>query len=128
LLDSYDDIWRWSTTRVSEFWYEVYHHLQIKGENPPKSPNDVVDESVGMFPRPTWFKNTSVNFAENLLFPYPEIQNPDTTTAIIEASEAGVQQRVTWTQLRKRVAQFASALRAAGITKGDRIGGMVGIF
>ena len=80
--------------------------------------------SAPMFPRPTWFKETDVNFAENILFPAPEIENPDTTIAIIEASEAGVQQRVTWTELRHRVAQFASALRAAGITKGDRVGGM----
>ena len=76
-----------------------------------------------MFPRPTWFKNTCLNFAENLLFPSPEIENPDTSIAIIEASEHGVQQRITWTELRNRVAQFAAALRAAGVTKGDRVGG-----
>ena len=79
--------------------------------------------SLGMFPRPTWFGKTTLNFAENLLYPSPEIKDPDTQTAIIEASEAGVQQRVTWTELRNQVAQFATALRAAGITKGDRIGG-----
>jgi acetoacetyl-CoA synthetase len=77
-----------------------------------------------MFPRPSWFKDTEINFAENILFPSPEIVNPDTAIAIIEASEEGVQQRVTWTELRNRVAQFASALRAAGISKGDRVGGM----
>ena len=59
------------------------------------------------------------------MFPSPDIENPDTTIAIIEASEAGVQQRVTWTELRERVAQFAAALRAAGITEGDRVGGIV---
>jgi len=85
----------------------------------------VVDESLGMFPRPTWFKGTPLNFAENLLFPSPEIENPDTTIAIIEASEAGVQHRVSWTELRNRVSQFAAALRAAGVSKGDRVGGKV---
>jgi len=83
-----------------------------------------VDEAAGMFPRPTWFKDTSLNFAENLLFPTPEIEDPDTAIAVIEASENGVQQRVSWTELRNRVAQFAAALRAAGVTKGDRIGGI----
>jgi len=77
-----------------------------------------------MFPRPAWFRNTSLNFAENLLFPTPEIEDPDTAVAIIEASENGVQQRVTWTELRNRVGQFAAALRANGVTKGDRVGGM----
>ena len=82
-----------------------------------------MDESLPMFPRPTWFKNTCLNFAENLLFPSPEIENPDTAIAVIEASEHGVQQRITWTDLRYRVAKFAAALRAAGVTKGDRVGG-----
>lgn len=82
-----------------------------------------MDESLPMFPRPTWFENSRLNFAENLLFPYPEIENPDTAIAIIEASEHGVQQRITWTDLRHRVAHFAAALRAAGVTKGDRVGG-----
>ena len=76
-----------------------------------------------MYPRPTWFKGTRLNFAENLLYPSPEIEDPDTAIAIIEASEAGVQQRVTWTELRDRVAQFATALKAVGVTKGDRVGG-----
>jgi acetoacetyl-CoA synthetase len=124
LIDTYDDLWRWSTNQVPQFWYEIFHYLQIKGQNPPKSPEDVVDERLPMFPRPTWFKNTSINFAENLLFPTPEIEDPDHVTAIIEASEAGVQQRVTWTELRNRVAQFAAALKAAGVAEGDRVGGM----
>lgn len=99
--------------------------MQIKGVNPPTSPDDVVDENVpNMFPRPTWFKATQLNFAENLLFPAPEVQEPESTIAIIEASENGVQQRITWTELRNRVAQFAAALRACGVGKGDRVGGM----
>jgi acetoacetyl-CoA synthetase len=78
-----------------------------------------------MFPRPHWFSKTSVNFAENLLFPAPPIANPDTTIALIEASEDGVQQRITWTELRYRVAQFIAALRVAGVQEGDRIGGVL---
>ena len=80
-----------------------------------------------MFPRPTWFAVTTLNFAENVLFPSPEIENPNTTIAIIEPSEKGVQQRVSWTELRNRVAQFAAALRAAGVTEGDRIGGGISL-
>jgi acetoacetyl-CoA synthetase len=120
-------LWKWSVTHIADFWYEVFHFLHIRSQNPPTCPADVVDENARMFPRPTWFGSTSVNFAENLLYPYPEIENPDTTIVIIEASEAGVQQRVTWTELRERVAQFAAALRSAGITKGDRVGGIVRI-
>ena len=123
-IDAYDDLWRWSVDQVPQFWYEVFHFLEIKSQNPPEAPEDVVDMSLGMYPRPTWFGKSRLNFAENLLYPSPEIKHPDTQIAIIEASEAGVQQRVTWTELRDRVARFASALRAAGITKGDRVGGM----
>ena len=122
--DSYDDFWRWSTTHVSQFWLEAFNYLQVQSGNPPSTPRDVVDESLPMFPRPAWFNNTALNFAENVLFPTPAIESPDTTVAIIEATEKGVQQRVTWTELRTRVAQFASALRAAGVSEGDRVGGL----
>jgi acetoacetyl-CoA synthetase len=122
--DSYDDFWRWSTDHISQFWFDIFHYLKIKCENPPKSPEDVVDETLPIFPRPIWFKDTCLNFAEDVLFPSPEIEDPDTAIAIIEATEAGVQQRVTWTELRDRVAQFASALRAAGVSEGDRVGGI----
>jgi acetoacetyl-CoA synthetase len=125
MSDSYDDLWRWSITQVPQFWYEVFQYLQIKSQYPPESPEDVLDESLPMFPRPTWFAKTKLNFAENLLFPSREIENPDTTIAIIEASENGVQQRISWTELRNRVAQFVSALRAAGVTEGDRVGGII---
>jgi len=121
--DSYDDFWRWSTTQVSQFWLEAFSFLQIKSGNPPSTPEDAVDEALPMFPRPTWFQNTTLNFAENLLFPAPAIESPDTTVAIIEATEKGVQRRVTWTELRTRVAQFANALRVAGVSEGDRVGG-----
>lgn len=83
-----------------------------------------MDDSEGMFPRPIWFRNTSLNLAENLLFPSPEIECPDTAIAIIESNENGVLQRITWTELRHRVARFVTALRAAGIEKGDRVGGI----
>jgi len=122
-IDAYNDLWRWSVEQVPQFWYEVFHFLEIKSHEPPKGAEDVVDMSLGMYPRPSWFGKTTLNFAENLLYPSPQIENPDTQIAIIEASEKGVQQRITWTELRNRVAQFASALRAAGVTKGDRVGG-----
>jgi acetoacetyl-CoA synthetase len=125
LTDSYHDLWQWSISQVPQFWYEVFEYLNIKADNPPKSPADVVDETLPIFPRPTWFKDTSINFADNILFPSHEIENPDSQVAIIEATENGVEKRVTWTELRERVAQFACALKAAGITEGDRVAGVL---
>jgi acetoacetyl-CoA synthetase len=122
--DSYDDFWRWSTTQVADFWLETFNYLEIKAANPPSRPEDVVDEWLPIFPRPTWFGGASLNFAENLLFPAPAIEKPDSAVAIIEASEKGVQQRVTWTELRDCVALFATALRAVGVGEGDRVGGL----
>ena len=124
LEDSYDDFWRWSTTQVADFWLEAFVYLQIKSVNPPSRPEDVVDEALPIFPRPTWFGSTRLNFAENLLFPAPTIETPDSTVAIIEASEEGVQQRITWAELRDRVAQFAAALRTVGVSEGDRVCGL----
>jgi acetoacetyl-CoA synthetase len=123
IIDSYDELWQWSINNVPEFWLDVFNFLQIKSQNPPKSPEEVVDVSQEMFPRSPWFKNTTLNFAENILYPNPEIQDPDSAIAIIESTEAGVRQRISWSELRNRVAQFTAALRSAGVTEGDRIGG-----
>lgn len=111
-------------THIPEFWFEAFRFLQIKSQNPPECPKDVIDESLEMFPRPTWFGKTVLNFAENLLYPTPEIENPDDAIAIVEANETGVSRRISWVELRERVALFAAALRCAGVTKGDRIGGI----
>jgi acetoacetyl-CoA synthetase len=85
-----------------------------------------VDITAPMFPRPAWFAQSTLNYAENILFPSPEITNPENTTAIICATEEGVRQRLTWSELRRQVAFAVQGFKQAGISKGDRVGGILG--
>lgn len=75
-----------------------------------------------MFPRPAFFEDATLNFAENLLF--PSCNPRDDSCAVIEASESS-RNHVTWMELRERVRQCAVAMRALGVIQGDRVAGYV---
>ena len=73
-----------------------------------------------MFPRPSFFTGSELNFAENLLFP---VSDPDPkSTAIIAATE-DTREDVTWEDLRERVRVCAAAMKANGLKKDDRVTG-----
>ncbi|KAL8816655.1 MAG: hypothetical protein Q9191_008293, partial [Dirinaria sp. TL-2023a] len=82
----------------------------------------VVDEDAPMFPRPSFFRGSKLNFAENLLFPQCDPE-PD-SVAIIAANEDS-REHVTWNELREKVRRCAAAMRSIGVKEGDRIAGYV---
>lgn len=75
-----------------------------------------------MFPRPPFFKSAMLNFAENLLTPSC---NPDQDSFAVIAATEDSREYVTWKQLRQRVTRCAAALKALGVTPGDRVAGYV---
>ena len=75
-----------------------------------------------MFPRPAFFPNARLNFAQNLL--YPKCNPDDNSYAVIEANES-TRSYVTWRELRERVRELSVALRDLGVKEGDRIAGYV---
>jgi acetoacetyl-CoA synthetase len=91
----------------------------------------VVDENARIDSIPRWFEGLHINFAENLL--YSRVPGAPTSTrgtigkednkiAFTEVREGATEIRdVSWGQLRKGVARLASAMKAHGVKKGDRI-------
>ena len=75
-----------------------------------------------MFPRPSFFEGATLNFAENLL--YPKCNPAGSSCAVIEANELS-HNEVSWRELRERVRRCATALKATGISEGDRVAGYV---
>lgn len=75
-----------------------------------------------MFPRPAFFQDARLNFAENLL--YPKCNPDENSFAVIEANES-TRNHVTWRELRGRVREISVALRNLGIKKGDCVFGFV---
>ena len=75
-----------------------------------------------MFPRPSFFEEAKLNFAENLL--YPKSCPHEDSFAVVAATEIS-REFVTWKQLRNRVKLCTSALRSTGVRQGDRVAGYV---
>lgn len=118
-LRSYEDLHSWSINNSATFWGEVWHSTGIKASKPYQQ---VVNESAPMFPRPSFFEGTKLNFAENLLFPAQEVD--PASPAIIAATET-TRETVTWADLREQVKQCQAGMIALGLKEGDRVAGYV---
>lgn len=111
-LETYTDLWAWSTSRISDFWTEVWHETGIiSSVTAPRA----IDESTYMDEIPPWFQGARLNFAENHLW------RRDDAVAIISTGEKRTPRRITYKQLYQDVRSLAAAFRAQGIITGDRV-------
>ncbi len=83
-----------------------------------KAPTQVLDESNKPFYK--WFADGQLNASANCLDKHmgTPVENK---TAIIFEADGGEVTKVTYKELLARVSQFANALKAHGIKKGDRV-------
>ena len=112
-LSSFDELYRWSTDHIEDFWLAVWRFCGIQGDRDP----DSVVADLGKMPGAKWFPGVRLNFAENLL------RYRDDREALVFWNENGRQQALTFAELYDEVARVAAALRAAGVTKDDRVAG-----
>ena len=70
-------------------------------------------------PGAKWFTGAELNFAENLL------RYRDERTALIFQGEGQSRQSCSYSQLYDEVSRMAQALKAAGVTTGDRVAGFM---
>lgn len=120
---------RWSVAHLEVFWAEVWRAAQIMADGPGSAdaPWETVLENGdvmrpphvadGHWEGPRWFVGTRLNFAEHLL------RRRDDGAALVSWNEHGAQQRISFAELARRVAQCAAALRAQGVGVGDRVVG-----
>ncbi|KAJ5361345.1 hypothetical protein N7541_002189 [Penicillium brevicompactum] len=119
-LNDYNSLWQWSVSEPAQFWEQIWHYTHINAHKPYQK---VLDTTDVLFPRPSFFEGSKLNFAENLL--YPATAPNENSVAIIGATEAA-REFISWKDLRDRVRQCANALKEAGIETGDRVAGFVG--
>jgi acetoacetyl-CoA synthetase len=123
-FESYEDLYAWSITDLSSFWAAVWDNVGIRVSKPY---DKVVEDETRMFPRPEWFAGARLNFAENLLFPLlPEGAHVEEQGIAVIAATETTREEVTWKELRKRVQECRSGLKALGVEVGDRVAGYVG--
>ena len=112
-LSSFDDLYRWSTGHVEDFWLAVWWFCGMQAVRDPET----VVADLEKMPGARWFPGVRLNFAENLL------RYRDDREALVFWNENGRQRALTFAELHDEVARLAAALRAAGVTKGDRVAG-----
>lgn len=127
-MQTYWELYQYSITRRAQFWDQTFHFLDLIYSG---SYTKVVDESARIDTIPRWFEGVHMNFAENMLYSRVPgaatsergtIGKEDNKVAVVEVREGYTEVRdVTWGQLRKEAAVLASAMKARGVEKGDRV-------
>lgn len=111
----FDQLWSGSISDPGRYWNAVIDFCGIVWRKPYE---DYVDLSRGK-EFPVWFPGGRLNWTDNVL--RHAIESPG-KIAVIGVTESGQVQRVTYSELRTRVRQFANGLKSHGIRRGDRIG------
>ncbi|KAJ5902033.1 hypothetical protein N7495_002561 [Penicillium taxi] len=138
-LNDYHELWQWSVSQPTQFWEEIWHYTSIKAHQPYQQVSitshgcqgplanirwmKVLESEDLLFPRPDFFRGSTLNFAENLL--YPASQPDENTVAVINATEAD-REYISWKELRERVRKCANTMKESGLQTGDRVAGFVG--
>ncbi len=68
-----------------------------------------------------WFTDTMVNTCHNAVDRHVEAGHGERTAIIHDSPITGTKTRISYAELQTRVAMLAGALRAQGVTKGDRV-------
>lgn len=110
-LASYADLHAWSVEVPEGFWTALWDFCGVIGA---RGAGPVLVDGHKM-PGARWFPQARLNFAENLL---RDCANPD---ALVFWGENKAKRTVSRAELRLQVAQFAAALRQAGVVPGDRV-------
>lgn len=119
-LGDYEQLHAWSVDKTELFYREIWDFCGVVSSTPPSR---AINDGSSMWPRPEWFPGARLNFTENLLA-VGLATHPD-KTAVSACREAGTQWRhLTWKQLGREVARYASALRTANVKAMDRVAGM----
>ena len=106
----YGALHQWSVTNRAEFWKRAWDFLDVVGDL-----GSSIVQNENDFLASRWFSDSRLNYAENLT------RRDDDATAIVGILETGDIHRLSFSELRRKTAQFAAELRDRGIGKGDRV-------
>ena len=110
--DSYDKLYAWSIGDSPAFWEALCAFCDVEFDAQPATvlarPDDIMDAG--------WFEGSRLNYARHLL------RHGGDEVAVVFCGEDGSRREISRNELREEVAAVATGLRAAGVTKGDRVG------
>ncbi|MCX7178788.1 MAG: acetoacetate--CoA ligase [Proteobacteria bacterium] len=106
----YAQLHRWSIEHPEQFWVSLWDFAQVVGE---RGLTVLVDGDK--MPGAQWFPEARLNYAQNLL------RSRSDSDAIVFWGEDRFKLRYSYRELYQQVAQLAAAMRAQGVTQGDRV-------
>ncbi len=112
-IDGFERLYDFSVDEREKFWQSVKDFTGAIAE----TWGTAVLEDGDRMPGARWFPGARLNFAENLL------RRRDAADAIVFRGEDRVRRRLSYADLHAEVSRLAQALRAAGVTTGDRVAG-----
>jgi acetoacetyl-CoA synthetase len=115
-FDSYDALWRWSTSDLPAFWQSLWDFFQI--ESP--TPHHAVLENPVM-PGAHWFPGAQLNFARQALRHTDAAHAAGHPAIVFQNERMAAPVATTWPELKRQVGAFAARLQAAGVQPGDRV-------
>ncbi|QFR31639.1 acetoacetate--CoA ligase [Ancylobacter sp. TS-1] len=110
-LADYRALHRWSVENPAAFWEDIWELGAVIGER--EGPTLVDGDRM---PGAHFFPQARLNYAENLLRP----RDP-ASVALVFRGEDKVERHVTFGELTDLVSRLQQALRAAGVSVGDRV-------
>ncbi len=113
-LRDYDALHAWSVADPGAFWDLVWDFCGVVGE---KGARRLVEGATMREAR--FFPDARLNFAQNLL------SRTGSGTAIVFRGENKVERRLSWDELRALVSRLQQAMKAEGVTVGDRVAAML---
>ena len=112
---SYDGLYQWSVDDVEAFWLALCEFCNIEFTKSA----DTVLQQPGDMTTARWFAGGELSFPAHLL------RYGGDRAAIIFRGEDGARRELSFDDLRNQVAAVAAGLRSAGVTKGDRVAGLM---
>ncbi|MFA9441230.1 acetoacetate--CoA ligase [Uliginosibacterium sp. sgz301328] len=109
-FDDYAALHDWSIDEKEAFWSALWDFAGVVGH---KGERVLIDGE--RMPGAQWFPDAQLNFARNLL------RQRGNGEAIVFRGEDRVERRLSHDGLYTEVARLAAALRAMGVTRGDRV-------
>ena len=111
---SYRSVWQESQEDRNGFWLAAAEHLDWT-----HAPSAAVEMSSDTEWR--WFPDGRLNMSVNALDRHVAAGRGEQTALIYDSAMTGTKAHLSYATLRDRVAAFAGALKAQGVTAGDRV-------
>ena len=114
-IKKYSELYKWSISNIDDFWEEIWDYSKIVYSHPY---TEVIKSTDNIW-ETTWFIDSKLNYAENLL------RYKNDSIAIYFFGENQLRSQITFNELYNNVAKVAFSFKEMGIKKGDRVAGFM---